>query len=327
MTPRQEHGIDIVCLGETMGQFVPSDGREVQEAGSFALHHAGAESNVAIGLARLDHRAVWVSRLGDDAVGRRIRAAIERERVETSLPPMMDDHPTGIFLKDPGPGARSVSYYRRGSAASFLDRSDIARALAMSPRIIHLSGVTPALSASCDDAVGFALNAARESAVITSFDVNYRPALWRRREVAAERLLELANASDIVFVGLEEAESLWGTRYVEDVRRTVPNAKTLVVKDGARRAVAFSAIGVTSVPALRFKVVESVGAGDAFAAGWLSGFLRGHCCSVALRFGHLMARAALTSLSDQGEALAPAALALLARDENLWSAREAVGGL
>lgn len=306
-------------MGEAMGQFVPAGGRGVEEAVTFALHQAGAESNVAIGLARLGHRAVWVSRLGDDAIGRRILTALEKEGVEISLPRLMDDRPTGLFLKDPDHGSRSVTYYRRGSAASRLDRSDIRRALGLRPRVLHLSGVVPALSPSCDDAAGFALEAARTGSVTTSFDVNYRPALWRNRDTAAERLLELANASDVVFVGLDEAGSLWGSTSATDVRRAIPNAGTLVVKDGARRATSFGADGAASVPALRVDVVESVGAGDAFAAGWLSGFLRGREPSVALRYGHLLARAALVAFSDQGEVLPVEALATLARDESLWS--------
>ena len=319
MTSKRASAVEVVCVGEAMGQFVPADGRRIEDAGTFALHQAGAESNVAIGLARLGHRAVWVSRLGDDAIGRRIRTALEREGVEASLPQVMDDRPTGVFLKDPDHRSRSVTYYRRGSAASRLDRSDIGRALGLRPRLLHLSGVVPALSASCDDAVGFAIEAARARAVMTSFDVNYRPALWRNRDTAAERLLEIANASDIVFVGLDEAGSLWGSTDAADVRRAIPSARTLVVKEGARRATSFGADVATSVPALRVDVVESVGAGDAFAAGWLSGFLRGHEPSVALRCGHLMARAALMSLSDQGEVLPVASMAVLARDESLWS--------
>jgi 2-dehydro-3-deoxygluconokinase len=302
-----------------MGQFVPTDGRGVQKAASFALNPAGAESNVAMGLARLGHAVMWASRLGNDAIGRRIRSEIERAGVDMTLLRTEDGHPSGIFLKDPGQGSSAVSYYRRGSAASHMDRSDIDNALKIRPRVLHLSGITPALSTSCEDAIQYALEVAGASGVTTSFDVNYRPGLWRSRDAAAEKLLELANASRIVFVGLDEAESLWGTETVEEVRRAIPRARTLVVKDGAHRAVAFEAGRVTSAPALRVDVVEAVGAGDAFAAGYLNAFLHGFDHSTALRSGHLMARAALMSLSDQGEHLSSAALGLLARDESLWS--------
>lgn len=318
MMPDEGHDLDVVCFGETMGQFVPNDGRGVETAETFALLHAGAESNVAIGLARLGHRVAWASRLGRDAVGMRIRSAIDREGVDTALVEMMDGRQTGVFVKNPTGNSRSVTYYRQDSAASTLDKNDIHRALNSRPRLIHLSGITPALSKSCDAAVGYAFDAARTSRVTTSFDVNYRPRLWRDRSEAAARLLELANASDIVFVGLDEAESLWGVANVEDVRSILRAVGTLVVKNGPGRVIAFGAAGPASVPALHVDVVESVGAGDAFAAGCLSGILRGHGLAVALRYGHLMARAALTSLSDQGEVLSPETLALLVEDESMW---------
>jgi 2-dehydro-3-deoxygluconokinase len=141
------------------------------------------------------------------------------------------------------------------------------------------------------------------------------------RERAAERLAKLSNASDIVFVGLDEAQLLWQLDTAEDVREILHGAGTLVVKDGATRAVSFGGT-MTSVSALRVDVVESVGAGDAFAAGWLAAFLKGREPSAALRFGHLLARAALTSLSDQGGALSLATIAQLAGDETLWAARD-----
>ena len=313
--------VDVVCLGETMGQFVPADGRGVEDADSFSLQHAGAESNVAIGLARLGFQTAWSSRLGNDAIGRRVLSAVKRENVDTSLVATMDDRPTGIFLKDPGLSGSSVSYYRRGSAASHIDRSDVDRALGASPRIIHFSGVTPALSVSCDDAVGYGVAAARGLDVTTSFDVNYRSALWVGRESAAARLAELANASDIVFVGLDEASSLWQVETAEEVRRILPGAGTLVVKDSALRATSFDG-ETTMVPALRMDVVESVGAGDAFAAGWLAAFLGGRTPSIALRFGHLLAGAALASFSDQGEPVSATAIEQLANDEAMWAAHE-----
>lgn len=318
MTWQGPHEYEAVCLGETMGQFVPTDGRNFEVAEEFALHHAGAESNVAIGLARQGHRVAWVSRLGSDALGNRVRSAIQEEGVETKLVEMLDDRHTGIFLKDPAGEGRSVTYYRSESAASTLDKTDVDRALETNPRLLHLSGITPALSRSCDVAVDYAIDAARTKGVRTSFDVNYRPSLWRDRSEAAIRLAELANASDIVFVGLDEAQILWGIKSVEDARSTLPTPAVLVVKDGARGAVAFGEGKSLSVPALRVDVVESVGAGDAFAAGCLSGILQGRGLAVALRLGHLMARAALTSFSDQGAVLPPEALALLEVDESLW---------
>ncbi|WP_345762099.1 sugar kinase [Diaminobutyricibacter sp. McL0608] len=309
--------LDAVCLGETMGQFVPTDGLGVQDSVAFALHQAGAESNVAIGLSRLGHRVAFSSRVGDDAIGRRVTAAIATSGVDTSLVRVMRDRRTGVFVKDPGGGSSVVAYYRSGSAASCLNRDDVDAALHRSPRLVHLSGITPALSASCDDAVGYAIDRAKGIGATVSFDVNHRPALWPGAN-AARRLQELADASDVCFVGLDEAEELWGIQDPNELRALLPGPRALVVKDGPRRAIAFEASGPVVVPALRVEVVEVVGAGDAFAAGFLSAFLRGRGAGDSLRSGHLLARAALLSLSDQGEAPTPSELAASIDDGSLW---------
>lgn len=312
-------GIEVVCVGETMGQFVPADGRGIETAGTFALHQAGAESNVAIGLARLGHRSAWISRVGDDAVGRRIVSALATAGVTTFAIVDSEGRPTGIFLKDPRSGSNSVTYFRRGSAASLLASDDVDRAVALRPAVIHLSGVTPALSESCSASTDYALSTARAAGVTSSFDVNYRPALWSSVATAARRLSELANRSDVVFVGLDEAQRLWGAETGEAVRSILPRTGVVVIKDAERRAVAFHGDLTTSVAALQVEVVDSVGAGDAFAAGWLSAYLSGHDQRTRLRFGHLLARAALRSLSDQGNLIPRTELADLARDESLWT--------
>jgi 2-dehydro-3-deoxygluconokinase len=202
-----------------------------------------------------------------------------------------------------------------------MGRDDIDAALRLSPRLIHLSGITPALSPQCDAAVDYAIGSAKQAGVTVSFDVNHRAALWADPADARRRLRELANASDICLVGLDEAETLWGVADADEVRALLPGPRTLVVKDGSRRAVAYEAGSMVEVPALRVEVVEVVGAGDAFAAGFLSAILGGRDTAGALRSGHLLARASLTSLSDQGDAPAPAELAAMIDDESLWTGR------
>jgi 2-dehydro-3-deoxygluconokinase len=307
--------IEVVCLGETMGQIVPASGASVRTAKSFKMHHAGAESNVAVGLARLGHSVAWVSRLGNDAIGFRIADALEEEGVRVMLGAEETCGRTGIFVKDP---ANGVSYYRSGSAASTMDRHDVLRALEATPRVLHLSGITAALSPTCDDAVAYALAAAKKRGIVTSFDVNYRAALWPSETSAADRLLELASASDVVFVGLDEAMTLWGTVDERAVRELLPSVPRLVVKDGSRGATEFVGDQSTEVSALVVEVVEVVGAGDAFAAGYLSSFLQGASSVSALRAGHLMARNALGSRSDFGRKIDRGRLSLLANDAALW---------
>ena len=312
--------IDIVCLGEAMGQFVPDDG-PLEDATTFSLGQAGAESNVAIATARLGVRSAWVSRLGDDAVGERLLKALAEESVDTSAVVRDREHPTGIFLKDPSGLSRKVSYYRKGSAASRMDRGDVDRALALRPAFMHLSGITSALSDNCDDAIEYALESAAALGITTSFDVNYRPVLWSDQNRASARLSALADKSDIVFVGLDEAEILWGAADADAAAAHLSGAGRVVVKNGAESATVHSPAGRWEVPALSVDVVESVGAGDAFAAGWLGGMIHGVDDRMRLRCGHLMARTALTSLSDHGERIAWDALLADAADPAIWVRR------
>jgi 2-dehydro-3-deoxygluconokinase len=158
---------------------------------------------------------------------------------------------------------------------------------------------------------------------VVSFDVNHRPALWRHRPVdPADVLLESARAADIVFVGRDEAEILWGTGKPGEIRDLLSPAPTVVVKDAERGAVAFTGDGEeVFVATPDSAVVERVGAGDAFAAGYLAALLQRRDTEAALRLGHLMAATAMASLGDVPTALAPAEVeSRLALDEAGWAA-------
>jgi 2-dehydro-3-deoxygluconokinase len=290
--------MDVVALGECMAQLVPSDGRSVAEAEEFVLSHAGAESNVALALARYGHNVAWVSRLGADALGHRIRRSLGAEGIDLSAVTTERNSPTALYIKDPQPGGSRVTYYRAGSAASRMDETDATRAVELHPKVLHLSGITPALSSSCARCVDVAIRAIHADHGTISFDVNYRPALWPDVETAARTLADIAGRCDIVFVGLDEAATLWHTATPDDVRAALPDATELIVKDGSNEAVSFSGANRVSVPAPRVRVVEAVGAGDAFAAGWLHALLDGGSQEERLRSGHAAAASALGSVTD-----------------------------
>jgi 2-dehydro-3-deoxygluconokinase len=192
--------LDVVCVGETMAQLVPPGNGGLAVADVLRLSVAGAESNVAQVLAQLGDAAAWAGRLGADPVGDRVLAHVRGFGVDVSLVRRTSDR-TGLFLKDPRPEGSTVYYYRDGSAASTLSIDDVDRALVRTPRILHLSGVTPALSASCRQAVHHALRQARAVGVVTSFDVNYRSALWKPADCADE-LRELPDAAHVTFAAL-----------------------------------------------------------------------------------------------------------------------------
>ncbi|WP_327366706.1 sugar kinase [Streptomyces sp. NBC_01217] len=292
----------VTCIGETMAALVPEPAAPLDGAGLLGVRIAGAESNVAMYLADHAVPARWVSALGDDPFGRRIRTEVAASGVDISGVRTDPHRPTGLLVKDPGTDGTRVHYYRRGSAASALTPELLDDDAVRTAGLIHLSGITPALSDGCRDLVTALLEPpADERPCPVSFDVNHRPALWTDGTAAAV-LFDLARRADIVFVGLDEAQTLWGDGLVDAaaVRELLPRPRILVVKDGGRAATAFDGAEVHTVAAPGVEVVEPVGAGDAFAAGFLAGLLRGEDTVRALRLGHITAGAALRVTGDHG---------------------------
>lgn len=308
----------ILCVGETMVLLTPDHGPLVKNS-HLGIHVGGAESNVASGLAHLGHSVEWFSRLGEDPFGSIIIEFLRDRGV--ALGGLLRDstRPTGIYVKDRESEVSRVYYYRSGSAASALTPADL-KGLSLGARVLcHVSGITAAISPTADDMLQHLIVNRHRTNCLVSFDVNYRPALWPPK-LAAPRLLELARAADIVVVGRDEAQVLWGTERAEDVRNLLPGVAHLVVKDADVEAVHFTGDAITREPALRAEVVEPVGAGDAFAAGFLSGLVRGLSESQALRLGHLMAGLTLQHVSDL-PTLPPAAdiLAVSKLDGDAWA--------
>ncbi|WP_268248607.1 sugar kinase [Streptomyces brasiliensis] len=299
----------VVCVGETMAALAPEPPDSLETGESLRVSVAGAESNVAMYLADLGRAAVWLSVLGDDPFGRRVRAAVAATGVDVSGVRHDPGRPTGLLIKDPGPTGTRVHYYRRGSAASALGPGILDDPAVTSAAVLHLTGVTAALSPSCRELVERALaTPPGERSYAVSFDVNHRPALWPEGTAPAV-LRDVADRADITFVGLDEAQRLWGDELdAGGVRKTLPGPRLLVVKDGGRAATVFGEAGEVTVPALRTEVVEPVGAGDAFAAGFLAGLLRDGDLPRALRLGHITAASALKVTGDHGPLPDPATL-------------------
>lgn len=287
--------LDLLALGETMALVVPARPEPLEDAEDFHVAIGGAESNVACHLAAAGHRAAWVSALGDDALGRRVRRAIAAHGVDVSAVTMDPAAPTGLYLKDPGQG---VSYYRAGSAASRMGPELLADLDLASARIVHLTGITLALSESCRALVPATITAARAAGALVSVDVNHRPSLWESTEVAAREIRAAAAQADVLLVGRDEAEVLWGTATPDAIRELFPDVPHLVVKDADVEAVEYEGAARTAVPTPRVDVVEPVGAGDAFAAGWFDGLLRGEGAEERLIRGHASAARVLSSTSD-----------------------------
>ncbi|WP_460532590.1 sugar kinase [Humibacter ginsengiterrae] len=288
----------LIAVGETMAMITPAHAEPLATASELRLHVGGAESNVAMHAAALGIPSAWVSAVGDDALGERIRREVAARGVDVGWV-VVDPHaPTGVYFKDPGNG---VLYYRRGSAASCMTAGSIAEIPLEQAEVVHVSGITPALSADCAALMDALVERVSGSEGVLSFDVNHRAPLWETG-AAAPLLLGLARRTDLVFVGLDEANALWGCETAAEVRTLLPEPERLVVKDGDVGATEFERRDdrdvETFVPAIPTVVVEPVGAGDAFAAGYLAAFLNNAGSEDRLRAGHERAHLVLQSTSD-----------------------------
>ncbi|MET8757415.1 sugar kinase [Lentzea sp. NPDC004782] len=314
---RFEHVGGVVCLGETMVMMVPAEPGPVHLVRTWHRAVGGAESNVAIHLARLGVRSSWVSAVGDDSFGRAVLDAVGGFGVDISRVRVDPTRPTGLYVKEASPHGSPVRYYRRGSAASGMGLEMIDRLGLRDVRLVHLSGITAALSDSCLALMRELLRRPRHGFRI-SFDLNWRPALWADRDPRVLR--ELADLADVVLAGSDEAELVWGTGDPARLRTLLPGPSSLVVKQGAEGATLLEGGSSHFEPALKVEVVEPVGAGDAFAAGFLAATLAGQTPSVRLRAGHLQAAAALLTAEDVGDPLPDDVTApLLHADPQTWA--------
>ena len=294
---RSDAPLDVLCAGETMVMVSPLSRMSLLEPDvPLSLHIGGAESNVACGMAHFGYFVSWWSRVGDDPFGGRITRELAARGVDTSQVVVDKQRPTGIYLKDPGPDGTNVYYYRAGSAASGMSRADVAL-LPRPRRLLHVSGVTAAISPTAGGFLeALVLDRALGSALV-SFDVNFRPRLWGT-EAAGPALRRLAEAADIAIVGRDEAEALWGTSTPEQIREHLSSAPVVVVKDAEVGATHFEGDKAVFEPSERVDLMESVGAGDAFAAGYLTAVLDGAEPEVALRLGHIVAGFTLQQMGD-----------------------------
>ncbi|MFR0357935.1 sugar kinase [Streptomyces sediminimaris] len=307
-TPDAGGTVDVVTLGESMVTFLPTTPGRLADVPSFDRAIGGAESNVACTLAAAGHSARWVSRVGADGFGDHLVEAIGSYGVDVGAVHRDPRRPTGVYFRTAGDratDAHEVAYYRAGSAASAMSVANTDLQAVRAGRVLHLSGITAALSGDCLELMR-ELTAPRPGRPLVSFDVNHRPGLWRGG-AEARVLLELARGADIVFVGADEAHQAWGLHGARAIREELSEPATVVVKQGRGGAVAFdrntenlmdATAAATVVRALDVEVVATIGAGDAFAAGFLSATLRGLPVRDRLRHGHLMAAAALTVPGD-----------------------------
>jgi 2-dehydro-3-deoxygluconokinase len=276
---------DLVTLGETMLRFTPPDLKRLEQTTSFNLEIGGSESNLAIGLARLGLKVLWLSRLTNNALGRFIAGAIARHGVDTSRVIWTEADRVGLYFLEEGPSPRQnmVIYDRKQSAMSQLRASELPVDLFLPKRarLLHLTGITPALSSTTAVAAQRALNLAKEAGWRVSFDLNYRRLLWPPAE-ALTGCQPFLEAADLILAPLNDVRLLYGLdpgvtseQILALLRERYPQA-TLVVTLGKEGAIGGEPGGpVVRQAAIPTEMVDPLGGGDAFAAGFLYQYLTG----------------------------------------------------
>jgi 2-dehydro-3-deoxygluconokinase len=275
----------VLTAGETMALLDPVGAGAPRQGLTLTLRFAGAESNFAIALSRLGERVAWVSRLGRDPFGDMIEHGLAQEGVDLRWV-KREDARTGLFLKWRTEGSSSVAYYRTGSAASRLHPEDVPDEALENVRLVHLTGITMAISESGRELVLDLARRAKERGIQVLFDPNFRPALPDTPAAAASRQRDVLPYVDWYLCGDGEARLLWRDEGIPC--RTV-------IRVGARGAIVD---GVEVPPPRAVEVVDEVGAGDAFAAGFAYGLLRGWDPADCAHAGNVVAAAVLAGTGD-----------------------------
>jgi 2-dehydro-3-deoxygluconokinase len=264
----------VVTLGESMGLVRARSVGSLEHVSDLELRIGGAESNVAIGLVRLGVPAAWIGRVGDDSVGRRVVRELRAEGLDVHAH-VDPGARTGLMLKEsPTVDSTRVTYYRSGSAGSRLSPDDLDPQLIRSADLLHVTGITLALSDSAAGAVTAAVEIAQAASIPISFDVNHRASLWGDRD-PGEAYRAVARNATVVFAGDDEAALLVGSGSPEDqaARLAELGPTHVIVKLGARGCAASIEGMLLARPAYPVAAIDTVGAGDAFVAGYLAGTL------------------------------------------------------
>lgn len=295
--------LDVLTYGEAMALFVADETGPLETVGHFTKRIAGADLNVAIGLARLGFGVGYVSRVGADSFGRYVVDTLAREGIDASHVSVDPRYPTGFQMKGKQTDGRdpAIEYFRKGSAASHLSLDDFDAEYVAAARHLHLTGVAPAISATSRELAFRLAESMRAAGKTISFDPNLRPTLWPSRETMAATLNALAALSDWVLPGLDEGIALTGYDTPEDVARFYLDhgARGVIVKLGAQGAyfrTADSAGYVAAQPVA--EVVDTVGAGDGFAVGVVSALLEGRDLPTAVARGNRIGALAIQVIGD-----------------------------
>ena len=291
-----------ILVGEPMGLFIAQEEGELSDVSGYSMAVAGAEFNVAVGLARLNLPVTYLTRLGEDPFGQKIVRTLQRNGIGSEFVSFSKERSTGFMLKSKvSTGDPKIFYFLKGSAASTLSKEDVDRMDFSGYGFVHLTGIFPALSESTKEASFYLIKKAREHGLTVSFDPNLRPQLWPDTETMVQTLNEFAALSDYVLPGEAEGELLCGDRDPRKIGQFYleRGAKAVVTKMGSRGAYLMTEQDQELVPGFSIeKVVDTVGAGDGFAAGILSALMEGKNLYEAVRRANAVGAIQVTSIGD-----------------------------
>jgi 2-dehydro-3-deoxygluconokinase len=294
--------IDVFTLGETMIRLSPPAPQRLEEGGQLAMNAGGTESNVAANLARLGKKTLWFSRLPDTPLGQYILMELRQHGVDTSTVQLIPNERMGLYFIEYGSAPRGIRilYDRANSAASHMTPADLPYEKLEQSRWLHLTGITPALSATCAETTRAALDHAQKHPIQISFDVNYRALLWSP-EACAAVIEPFCQAANITFVALRDAITLFHTS--ENIHEALRDLQarwggTVIITHGENGASAFDGQIILTAPAFPADIIDRIGAGDAFVSGVICRLLEDAPLEDALRFGTAMSALKLSITGD-----------------------------
>ncbi|GJL12366.1 2-dehydro-3-deoxygluconokinase [Klebsiella oxytoca] len=299
-----QKALDVITIGEAMAMFVATETGELSAVEHFMKRVAGAELNVATGLARLGLSVGWVSRVGKDSFGRFVLNALAKEGIDARGVSIDDRYATGFQLKSKVENGTDpiVEYFRKGSAASHLPPEDFNESYFAGARHLHLSGVAAALSESSYALLERAAHTMKAQGKTISFDPNLRPTLWKSEAEMVEKLNQLAFQADWVLPGLKEGMILTGLQTPEAIADFYlgHGVRAVIIKTGSDGAWYKTADGEQgAVAAIKVdNVVDTVGAGDGFAVGVISALLEGKPLRQAVKRGNKIGSLAIQVQGD-----------------------------
>lgn len=293
---------EVITIGEPMALLVADHEGPLEDIEHFTKYVAGAEVNFSIGMTRLGHSVTYITKLGQDPFGKYINKFLQQQNIKTPYIKFDDSNRTGMQLKAKvSVGDPEVFNFRKGSAASHLNLPDVEDIVWENVKHLHLTGIPPALSATCRSVTYKLIETAKENGVSISFDPNLRLQLWEDKEEMVQIINELASQSDIVLPGINEGLLLMGSDDENAIADFYLNkgVSTVIVKLGEKGAFVKTKEDSFIVPGFKVeKVVDTVGAGDGFAVGVISGLLEGLSLKDAVRRGNAVGALAVMSPGD-----------------------------